>query len=76
MELTPTNTADYDTNFASYIRTSRANPTKDDQTLQNCIDNLKELGISYLITIGGYYTATSTMALSEASGGTIKVCIC
>jgi 6-phosphofructokinase len=72
IELTIANTSDYLTNNASYIRTSRENPARDSQALQNTVAVLRQLNIKYLITIGGFYTVSSTKAVSDASG--IKCC--
>ncbi len=57
----------------SILRTSRANPTKKTEDLQNVLKSLKELRINYLVTIGGDDTAFSASAVSKASEGTIRV---
>jgi 6-phosphofructokinase 1 len=41
----------------SILRTSRANPTRTPEDLQNTVKALRELGIRYLVTIGGDDTA-------------------
>ena len=57
----------------SILRTSRANPTRNKEDLQRVVQGLKELGISYLVTIGGDDTAFSASEVSQASTGTIRV---
>ena len=39
------------------LRTSRENPTDDDAKMQRVVNALQELGIRYLVTIGGDDTA-------------------
>src|SRR4030042_6069456 len=41
----------------SILRTSRSNPTRSPEKLQRIVHALRELGIAYLITIGGDDTA-------------------
>jgi 6-phosphofructokinase len=57
----------------SFIGISRANPTRDPQHLENCVNALLGLGVSQLITIGGDDTAFSAMKLAEKSAGRIRV---
>jgi len=57
----------------SILHTSRENPTKDDAKMQNVVKTLQELGISYLVTIGGDDTAFSASKTSQFAGGAIKV---
>jgi 6-phosphofructokinase len=57
----------------SILRTSRANPTRNKEDLQRVVQGLKELGISYLVTIGGDDTAFSASEVSQASAGAIRV---
>ncbi len=57
----------------SILRTSRANPTKTQQDLENTIKALKELGIRHLVTIGGDDTAFSASEVVKAAGGAIRV---
>lgn len=57
----------------SYLGISRANPTRDPQLLENCVDALRRLNVSQLITIGGDDTAFSAMKLSEKASGRIRV---
>ena len=57
----------------SILRTSRANPTRKAEDLQNTVKALKELGIRYLVTIGGDDTAFSASEVAKAAGGQIRV---
>lgn len=57
----------------SILRTSRANPTKKAEDLQNVLRSLKELKVKYLVTIGGDDTAFSASAVSKISDGAIRV---
>jgi 6-phosphofructokinase 1 len=58
----------------SIIRTSRENPTKDPAKMANVIKALTELGIKYLVTIGGDDTAFTATQVEKAAGGKIAVC--
>lgn len=57
----------------SYLGTSRANPTKSAELLDNVLFALSRLGVTRLITIGGDDTAFSAMKLEERSGGRLQV---
>jgi 6-phosphofructokinase 1 len=57
----------------SILRTSRANPTRTCEDLRNTVKALRELGIRYLVTIGGDDTAFSASEVVKAAGGTIRV---
>jgi len=57
----------------SVLRTSRENPTKDPKKMDNVVNALLELGVNYLITIGGDDTAFSSKTVSEHAKGKIKV---
>ncbi len=57
----------------SIIRTSRANPTRRAEHIRNTIDSLLNLGISYLVTIGGDDTAFSASEIARLAEGKIKV---
>ncbi len=57
----------------SILHTSRANPTKKPEHLQNCVRSLAALGIDHLVTIGGDDTATSASKVAAAAGGRIRV---
>ncbi|MCY4654965.1 MAG: 6-phosphofructokinase, partial [Dehalococcoidia bacterium] len=57
----------------SIIRTSRANPTLRAEHLENTLDSLRALNVSYLATIGGDDTAFSASEISRLAEGEIKV---
>ena len=56
----------------SYLRTSRTNPGKIKNGVQNCVKNLEKLGVKYMVTIGGDDTAYAASEIAKAAGGTIK----
>lgn len=58
----------------SILRTSRANPTKKEETMTKTIECLDALNIKYLVTIGGDDTAFSSMSVAKATNGRIHVC--
>jgi len=58
------------------LKMSRYNPTKKESDLRTVVDTLTELGVGYLVTIGGDDTAFSSSAVSEFAkklGRTINV---
>src|SRR5207244_7367429 len=57
----------------SVLRTSRANPARSAQTLQNVAESLRQLGASYLLTIGGDDTASGAAAVARVLGGKLAV---
>ena len=57
----------------SILRTSRANPTRDPESLTRVVATLRELGITHLLTIGGDDTAFSAFEVARAAEGTIRV---
>lgn len=57
----------------SVLGTSRANPTKSPGDLDNVVACLSELGIGYLVSIGGDDTAHSARVVGERAGGGISV---
>lgn len=57
----------------SILRTARANPTRDPEHLSNAVTTLKQLNISYLVTIGGDDTAFGASEIARASEGDIRV---
>ena len=57
----------------SVLRTSRVNPTKDPADLQRVVQALRELEISYLVTIGGDDTAFAALEVAKAAGGAFRV---
>ncbi|UCE05835.1 MAG: 6-phosphofructokinase [bacterium] len=56
----------------SYLRTSRTNPIKIKNGVQNCVKNLNILGIKFMVTIGGDDTAYAASEIAKASAGAIK----
>ncbi len=57
----------------SILRTSRANPTRKKEDLENTVKALRELGIDYLVTIGGDDTAFSASEVVKAAKEQIRV---
>ncbi len=57
----------------SHIGISRANPTQDEQHLENAVTSLLRLNVAMLVTIGGDDTAFSAMKLEERAAGRIRV---
>lgn len=49
----------------SLLRTSRANPTKDERLLRNAVETIRDLEITHLVTIGGDDTAYSATKIAE-----------
>lgn len=61
------------TRGGSVLRTSRANPTTSQETLESCVHTLGELGVTRLVTIGGDDTAYGARRISEVAGDAIRV---
>lgn len=57
----------------SYLGTSRTNPTKNIEHLDNVLSALSRLGVTRLITIGGDDTAFSAMTLEARADGRLQV---
>ncbi len=57
----------------SYLGTSRANPTKSSDRLDNVLFALSGLGVTRLVTIGGDDTAYSAMKVEERAAGRLQV---
>lgn len=57
----------------SILRTSRTNPARNPEDLQRTVESIKELGIDYLVTIGGDDTAFGASEIARAAGGNLKV---
>ena len=57
----------------SILRTSRENPTRDAAVLDRVVDALKQLGIGYLVTIGGDDTAFSASTIARHAQGALRV---
>ncbi|NOY52802.1 MAG: 6-phosphofructokinase [Deltaproteobacteria bacterium] len=58
----------------SILRTSRENPTKSPEKMANVVRALTELGVRYLVTIGGDDTAYTSSRVEKAAEGKISVC--
>ncbi len=57
----------------SILRTSRANPTRSAKGLRNVAETLRQLDVSYLLTIGGDDTAFAASHVAEALEGSVAV---
>jgi 6-phosphofructokinase 1 len=57
----------------SYLGTSRANPTKKSEHLNQVVTSLAQLGATQLVTIGGDDTAFAAMKVAERAGGALRV---
>ncbi len=58
----------------SILRTSRENPTKSPEKMANVVKALSQLGVRYLVTIGGDDTAYTATRVEQEAGGKISVC--
>ena len=57
----------------SILRTSRANPTRSAEALRHVAEALRQLEVSYLLTIGGDDTAFAASRVAEALEGSLAV---
>lgn len=57
----------------SVLRTSRTNPGQDETTLQNCIRSLFQLGVRYLVAIGGDDTTYGASLIAAKTRGRLGV---
>ena len=57
----------------SYLGTSRANPTKKREHLEQVVNSLAQLGATLLVTIGGDDTAFAAMKVAERARGILRV---
>jgi ATP-dependent phosphofructokinase / diphosphate-dependent phosphofructokinase len=57
----------------SILRTSRTNPAKDQATLERCLRSLRQLGVRYLVCIGGDDTTYGATRIAELARGSIGV---
>ena len=57
----------------SYLGTSRANPTKKSEHLEQVVNSLAQLGATLLVTIGGDDTAFAAMKVAESARGILRV---
>jgi 6-phosphofructokinase 1 len=71
--LTMTDIATIHAEGGSILRTSRANPTTNPENLATTIRMLRELEVSYLVSIGGEDTALSAAEVARNSGGDVRV---
>lgn len=57
----------------SFLRTSRTNPAKDEATLDRCIRSLFELGVRYVIAIGGDDTTYGAARIAQKTEGRLGI---
>jgi ATP-dependent phosphofructokinase / diphosphate-dependent phosphofructokinase len=57
----------------SILRTSRANPTQSAESLARVTESLRELGVTYLLTIGGDDTAYAASEVARALEGQLGI---
>lgn len=57
----------------SRLRTSRTNPGKDEETLERCIRSLLQLGVRYLVAIGGDDTTYGASRIAAKTRGRLGV---
>jgi 6-phosphofructokinase 1 len=57
----------------SMLRTSRTNPGKDEETLERCIRSLLQLGVRYLVAIGGDDTTYGAARIAAKTRGRLGV---
>ena len=57
----------------SILRTSRTNPTRTEEDLHRTLKSLNDLGIGYLVTIGGDDTAFGASEVAKAAAGALRV---
>ncbi len=72
-ELTIENVSRLHFTGGSYLRTSRTNPAADDATLQRCIRSLFELGVRYVIAIGGDDTTYGAARIAAQTKGRLGI---
>ncbi len=56
----------------SILRTSRTNPVKEKDGVENALKMLRKLDIGYMVTTGGDDTAYGASQIAKAAGGKIK----
>jgi len=57
----------------SLLRTSRTNPAKSDQTLDNCVAALDAIGARYVVAIGGDDTTYGAARIAQRAAGRIGI---
>jgi 6-phosphofructokinase 1 len=72
-ELTQERIAGVHLTGGSIVRTSRTNPARDEATLAQCVASLTQLGLRYLVCIGGDDTTYGATRIAERTRGTIGV---
>ena len=72
-ELTIDDVAHVHFTGGSMLRTSRTNPGKDEETLENCITSLLRLGVRYLVAIGGDDTTYGASRIAAKTQGRLGV---
>lgn len=72
-ELTPQSVAYIHMQGGSILRTARANPTRSELAMQNCVRALSEAGIGSLVSIGGDDTAYSASRVARYAQETMGV---
>jgi 6-phosphofructokinase 1 len=73
IDLTIDHVSRIHTTGGSILRTSRTNPGKDDATLERCIRSLMQLGVRYLIAIGGDDTTYGAAQIAARTNGRLGV---
>ena len=73
IDLTIDAVARIHTTGGSILRTSRTNPGKDDETLERCIRSLMQIGVRYLIAIGGDDTTYGAAQIAARTAGRLGV---
>ena len=61
------------TTGGSILRTSRTNPAKSDQTLDNCVAALQTIGARYVVAIGGDDTTYGAARIAQRAAGKIGI---
>ncbi len=72
-ELTSDDVEGIERRGGSVLGTSRTNPSKSEETLANCAETLEQLGVKYLVTIGGDDTTSGARRIAEKTQGKISV---
>jgi 6-phosphofructokinase 1 len=73
VELTIETVSRIHTTGGSILRTSRTNPAKTPETLDNCVRALEQLAVRYLVCIGGDDTTFGAAAIARRTAGRIGV---
>ena len=76
MPLLPGTVAYIHQEGGSILHTARANPTKSDETLRNCVSALLGAGITSLVSIGGDDTAFSASQVARYAQETMGARLC